>query len=415
MKSMNDPNVPVIQPWKRVPFHPFYGGSWLLAADLDGDGEVELVTARNVDANDVHHTCTASAYKLDGSMLWTWGGPGAGRGELGGDVACQVHDWDGDGCPEVIVVEARELVVLDGGTGEERQRLSLPNPWAGLSDCLVFCDLRGTGRPGDVLVKSRYTQIYAYDRDWNMLWSADHPAGHRTAHQPFVLDIDHDGRDEVMVGYALLNGDGSERWRIRGDEDILKDGHLDCCRLLRDADDPEAQRLVFTYCNSFYLGCMNGKGRVLWAHRGEHYESVDVGRVFPDTPGNQLVVDIDKAPWGASPLLVFDEEGSLLSRFETNNSRHHDLISWREGDAEDILMSADPTVRTGCGEAVVRLAMDPVDRPRAATACDLTGDGRKDVLMSTWYGTAAYLYRNPGDASPEANVPLGTGLNFTLY
>ena len=410
---MTDRNVPVVEPWKRIPFDPSYGGSWVVAGDIDGDGEVELVTARNVDENDVHHTCTATAYKLDGSMLWTWGGPGAGRAELGHDVACQIHDWDGDGCAEVVVCDQRELVELDGATGRERRRLTLPN--RGITDCITFCNLSGGDRPTDVLVKSRYTQIFAFDRDWRPRWNVDCPGGHRTAHQPFVLDIDHDDRDEVMAGYVLLDGDGNERWRIQGDDAVLEKGHLDCCRLLRDADDADEQRLAFTYCGAFVLGVMDGRGRVLWSHTGEHYESIDVGCVLAGVPGNQLVVDIDKADWGKSPLLVLDENGEVLSRFETSRSRQHDLVSWRGGATEDIVVGADHTIYTGRGEPVARLAIEPPDRARAAFAHDLTGDGRKDLLLSTWYGTGAYLYRNPGDAAPDADIPVGSGLNFTLY
>ena len=384
----------------------------MVAGDLDGDGEVEVVTARNVNENDVHYTCTVSAYKLDGAMLWHWGGPGAGRGELGHDVPCQIHDWDGDGRAEVVVCDQRELVALDGATGRELRRLPLPG--RGITDCVTFCNLSGGDRPTDVLVKSRYTQVFAFDRDWRLLWSVDHPGGHRTAHQPFVVDIDHDGRDEVMVGYVLLNSDGSERWRIQGHEAVLEKGHLDCCRLLRDADDPDEQRLAFTYCGAFVLGAMDGNGRMLWARLGEHYESIDIGQVLPEAAGNQIVVDIDKAGWGESPLLVLDEDGQVVSQFETNRSRQHDLVAWRAGASEDIVVGGQ-TVYTGGGEPVAQLAMEPTDRPRAAFAFDLTGDGRKDLLGSTWYGTAAYLYRNPGEATPVADLPLGSGLNFTLY
>ncbi len=43
--------------------------------DVDGDGEVEIVSARNVDENDNHFTSAAVAHKLDGTVLWTWGDP----------------------------------------------------------------------------------------------------------------------------------------------------------------------------------------------------------------------------------------------------------------------------------------------------------------------------------------------------
>jgi hypothetical protein len=412
---MND-SISKIQPWKRIAFDPFFGGAWVVAGDVDGDGEVEIVTARNVDANDVHYTCTVAAYKLNGEQLWFWGGPGAGRAELHHDVACQLHDWNGDGRLEVVVAESRQLVVIDGATGGELRRLDLPNPWAGLSDCLTFCDLRGVGRRTDVLVKSRYTQIYALDQDGNVLWLSDHPGGCRTAHQPSVCDLDHDGRDEVLAGAVLLNPDGTERWRIGLPEEVLKKGHLDCCRLLRDAARPEDQRLAFTYCGSFLLGVMDGTGKVLWTKEGEHFESIDIARVIPGEPESQIIVDIDKAGVGKSPLVVFSQDGRELSRFHTQGSRSHRPVRWRAGDVSDIAVAGAGMIYSGTGEPIAELAMTKLSDQRGAIQTrDLTGDGYEDLLLSTRYGTAAYLYRNPRECQPRNDLPLGSEMNYTLY
>jgi len=409
---MTDAILP-IEPWKRIAFNPFFGGAWVVAGDVDGDGEVEIVTARNIDANDVHSTCTVAAYKLNGEQLWFWGGPGAGRAELHHDVACQLHDWDGDGRLEVVVAEARQLVVIEGATGYELRRLALPNPWAGLSDCLTFCDLRGIGRPTDVLVKSRYTQIYALDQDGNILWFSNHPGGYRTAHQPWVCDLDHDGCDEVLAGAVLLNPDGSERWRIGLPDEVLKQGHLDCCRLLRDAERPEDMRFAFTYCGSLLLGVMDGTGRVLWKKENEHFESIDIAHVIPGEQDPQIVVDIDKAAPGKSPLAVFSEDGRELSRFYTRNSRSHRPIRWRAGGIADIAVGGK--IFSATGEMVAELATNRSDQLAAVTVCDLTGDGYDDLLISTGYGTAAYLYRNPRVVQPDPELPLGSGVNYTLY
>jgi len=189
----------LVKPWKTIALDPDYSGAWVVAGDLTGDGTVEIVSARNVDANDVHYTSAVVAQRMDGSVLWRWGNPAVGRRELHHDVPCQIHDWDGDGRNEVVLCTRGFLVELDGATGVEKRRFSLPED---ATDCLVFANLSGGPRPPEVLVKTRYTRIWAFDYHGHPLWSVNHPGGYRTAHQPVPVDLDGDGRQEIMAGYA---------------------------------------------------------------------------------------------------------------------------------------------------------------------------------------------------------------------
>ncbi|MGE5294154.1 MAG: hypothetical protein ACM3VT_04945, partial [Solirubrobacterales bacterium] len=160
-------DVPVVSPWKTVPLDPSYGGQWVVAADLDADGEVEFVSSENHNVGDVHYTSTAVAQNLDGTVLWRWGDPDVGRKNWHHDVACQIHDWDGDGKPEVVLATRGAIVELDGQTGREKRRIPIAD---GATDCIVFADLAGLGRPTDVLVKDRYHNIYAYNHAGELLW-----------------------------------------------------------------------------------------------------------------------------------------------------------------------------------------------------------------------------------------------------
>ena len=331
-----DADVPRIEPWKVVPLDPDYGGLWVVAGDLDGDGEVELVSAENNNVGDVHYTSTAVAQKLDGTVMWRWGDPDIGRKKWHHDVACQIHDWDGDGKPEVIVCAKDAVVELDGATGEERRRFPIP---AEATDCLVFCDLSGKGRPTDVLVKNRYQQIWAYDHDGKPLWNIKNPGGYRTGHQPRPMDIDGDGRDEIMAGYAMLNPDGSVRWVFESQKVDQGHGHLDCARVLRSGKDPGDWRIVLTCCGANDIAVVDGNGTVHWEVSGHHFESVDVGRVLPDHPGKQVVVDIDHGPPGEGPVWVIDEAGAVLGRITTEYARHHVLLDWTGDGYDEILVA----------------------------------------------------------------------------
>jgi hypothetical protein len=410
------PNVPVVQPWKRITLDPEFSGAWVVAGDLDGDGAVEIVSARNVDQNDVHFTSAVVAQKLDSKVLWRWGNPSIGRKQLHHDVACQTHDWDGDGRKEVVLCTEGFLVELDGATGKEKRRMPIPKD---ATDCLVFANLTGGPRAADVLVKTRYSQIWALDREGKTLWTVKEPGGYRTAHQPVPVDLDGDGRDEVMAGYAMLNADGSTRWVFESQKVEMGRGHCDCFRLVRAGRSPKDFRFVMTFCGANGIALLDGNGNSIWEVSGQHFESVDVGRICADTPGQQLAVDIDHRPWGEGPVWVLDEHGQVRTRIHTDYARHHALVDWTGDGVSEIVVAQPRTLYAGTGQPVATLAMDAEDdasgEERLALTGDFTSDGVPDVLLTTRAMTHVYIYRNERGRKPEPPAPLGTDVNFTLY
>ena len=397
-----EPPTPVVQPWRVVELAPDYSGAWVVAGDLDNDGAVEIVSARNVDRDDVHYTSAVVAQHLDGRVLWRWGAPKIGRGRLHHDVACQIYDWDGDGRNEVVLCTQGFLIELDGATGAERRRFAIP-PDA--TDCLVFANLSGKKRATEVLVKTRYTQIWAFDHAGTQLWTSKKPAGRLTAHQPVPVDLDGDGRDEVMAGYAMLNADGSTRWVFQSKLVDPAKGHCDCFRLLRTGKDPGQFRFVLTLCGANALACIDGHGKPVWELGGEHFESVDVGRICPGISGLQIAVDIDHRPWGQGPLWVVDETGVVRTRIHTDYARHHGLVDWTGDGIAEILIAQPRALFDGSGNRVATFALPPADdvtgEERLALTGDFTGDGVPDVLLTTRAMTHVYIYRNERGKKPN--------------
>ena len=76
--SSEHANAPVVKPWRHLVFEQDCAANFMVAGDIDGDGEVEIVGARNAASSDGHYVTSVSAHKLDGSRLWTWGPKGAG-------------------------------------------------------------------------------------------------------------------------------------------------------------------------------------------------------------------------------------------------------------------------------------------------------------------------------------------------
>jgi len=406
----------VIHPWKTVPLDADYGGKWVVAADLDNDGRVEIVSCENFNQGDVHYTSTAVAQELNGNVLWHWGKPDIGRKIWHHDVACQIHDWDNDGKKEVVLCTKGFLVELDGRTGKEKRRIAIPES---ATDCLVFCNLSGKNYPSDVLVKDRYHNIYAYNHEGKRLWSVTNPGGYRTAHQPRPIDLDGDGRDEISAGYAMLNADGSVRWVYKSQTVDQSRGHLDCLRVFRRGKRPEDFRLALTCCGANNVAMIDGNGKILWEVAGHHFESIDVGRIFADHPGQQLLVDIDHQPRGNSPLWVMDETGKLLGQIVTNSSRFHALLDWTGDGANEILVGNSGAIYNQQGKRIATLTPSAIaSSPKrkgghSLLIGDMTGDGIADVMLAT--ATDVYIFKNTKGPKNITPLDLGTEFNFTLY
>lgn len=408
-------SAPHVEPWKTIKLEPEYGGLWLVAGDLNGDGEAEIVTSENFNENDVHYTTTAVAQKLDGTVLWKWGQPSIGRKIWHHDVACQIHDWDGDGNNEVIVATKGFIVELNGQTGVEIRRIPIEDD---ASDCLVFCDLSGVGRPTDVLVKNRYHQIWAYSEGGDLLWTVKDPGGYRTAHQPRPIDVDHDGRDEIMAGYAMLNADGSVRWTFQSKSVDQGRGHLDCMRVVKQSNNPEDARLALTCCGAENLAVVNGNGDVIWEQSGHHFESINIGEFDPSNPGNEILVDIDHRPLGDSPLWILNAEGAPIGQIVTDYSRHHKLLDWTGDGVDEIFVGHNRAVYNQQGEKIFTLEVPQLDADAEQGEAslilgDMTGDGVLDAIIIQ--PGSVSIFKNEHGKQPSPPASLGTGVNVSLY
>ena len=386
--------------WKTIPTTGFGTGRHIRFGDLDGDGCLEMVLAQNVkmiDGGNYGMISCLTAIDLDGNVLWRIGEPSAttGAGSLTADVPVQIYDFDGDGHAEVVYCRDYMINVADGRTGKlkyqaptpvapkyERYVLVSDDPTYRITgDSLAFANLRGGPRAADLILKNRYNQIWAYDDRLNLLWTHAHNTGHFLR----VYDVDGDGRDEVMSGYTLLDGDGRVIWQhthFVDHADEIAIGHF-------DPDRGDVQIAQAAGEDGFLL--YGADGEVLVQDHVGHVQRVSVARYRPDLPGLQYFV---VTYWGNAGIVVlFDCKGRRVHSLEpTSLGNVLSPVNWT-GEGQELAL-LNPSVRhggllDGWGRRVV-LFPDDGHPELCAEALDLTGDARDELVV--WDMDRIFIY-----------------------
>jgi hypothetical protein len=168
-------------------------------------------------------------------LKWHWDGSNSPYPEyhqvMMAPVVGRIIDTNGDGrldeldTPAVVFTSfttaqtyngEATIRVVDGKTGEHL--LSIRDPSIAAVGNLALADLDGDGQP-EIIAITRGYQVVAYRNTGTKWWTSEVTAtadGYPAWGAPFVADIDGDGRPEILHGSAVLNFDGSTKWRATG-------------------------------------------------------------------------------------------------------------------------------------------------------------------------------------------------------
>jgi hypothetical protein len=393
--------------WRRIETPNFGTGRHIRFGDLNGDGRLEIVLGQYVamlNGGDFPFLSCLTAIDLDGNVLWQWGEPNRDHGVIPCDLAFQIHDVDGDGQQEVVCCRNFEICVLDGATGEVKRSAPTPEPgpmatWLPEDDLhrihgdsICFADLRGSGRRGDVLVKDRYSNLTAYDGDFNTLWTFHG----NTGHYPAVADIDGDGRDEVMIGYALVDDDGSVLWRIDVED------HQDAIAIA-PIDPDAAEPLIALACGDGGTVVCDVAGNILWRSRTGHVQRLTAARLRDDVPGLQIVT---KTFWGNPDIIcLYDSQGNMLESIErAGGGAVLSPVNWR-GDGSELLLTSGSLTLGGLLDGRLRPVVtfpDDGHPTLCAEALDLAGDARDEIVL--WDLDDIWIYTQGGPPPDVASL-----------
>lgn len=381
--------------WKRFRTPGFGAYRNVRFGDLNGDGQPDMLIAQNsrrVRANDFAQISCLTAVTLDGEVLWQIGRPDLYNDITAHDVPFQIHDVDGDGKHEVVMVKDFKLQVLDGATGKRLQETWMPampesrrfRPYEReVGDSLAFFNFSGKSGRREILVKDRYENFWVYNNDLQLLWSGTGQLGHF----PYPFDVDGDGKEEMMIGYSLWSSEGKRIW---SHDEALKD-HADGIFMGNISGDPKQPPRVYA--------CGSDEGFLMWDKDGKllkhlrigHAQTPSIAKYRTDVAGLQVMnINFWKNP---GLITILDWEGNIVEQGEPIHSGSPVLpVNWR-GDGQEFAMLSASVARGGMVDGSLRRVVQlPNDgHPETAfSVINVTGDPRDELVV--WNTEEVWIY-----------------------
>ena len=411
-------------PYLRIPLDGDYDFQQVGIGDLDGDGALEYAIKQpNFNTDPYQHpgywkrsttTYKIEAYRLDGTLMW--------RHDMGWSIEAGiwyapwiVYDVDGDGKAEVyckagegdprdekgLVQSGPEyLIKIDGLTGKILaktdwiSREGYPSYNYYCRNFLAVAYLDGK-TPSLIMQRGTYNVIktLALDKDFKQIWAWEASKEAKRyegqgSHGLISADVDRDGRDELVMGAAVLDDNGRGLW-------TLEMGHPDVCYVADICADNPGLEVFYgfeTRQKTDGLCVVDAAtGRKLWMHkeptRHVHGQGM-VGDVLAGHAGMEVFAgerDLAKR-WlysASGELISFREKGTLSPR-----------PVWWDGDAQkEVVVGRD--IRDWDGPVLQSVA------GRVVAVMDCLGDYREEVItclkgeMRIYSTTVPTAHRRP--------------------
>jgi len=386
--------VPPVKLLTRVALQGLVSGPNVRVADVNGDGKPELILAQHspkiaAQTSMSRLTCL-TVMDLSGKILWQAGVPDPDAPLYGEDLPVEVFDLYHDGHGVIVCAFGYDIQIRDGKTGrvlnsaqtpdlthwpisgeyrdtaysrkfgDERENLNIAR--------LASAKILGNGNPDDILVLDDYHHLVALD-GINLKPLFKHRGNHGRSVQ--VLDLDGDGRDEVVAGGVILDGSGKTI-------SAASFGGFPTASVAVKAQAGEDAGRSWVLAGRDGLALLPLNGAAIpplagWnvGFAGWPVERLACAKLRADLPGLQF------ATWGSGTLQLFDAGGRRLwTQSIDSNGVALKPVHWPGQDAELLLLSMAPGggLINGAGEHVVEA---PTSGP--SLCCAVSPHFAKDV------------------------------------
>jgi hypothetical protein len=349
--------------------------------DPDSDGEREIIISDRYSL-----TYSYQCIEFDGTELWKIDDIKYPITE-GGDCTIQVFDIDGDGKNEVITSINFQLQVRDGKTGQIIKSVSTPDPYRyansrnyeypkvlGDQICPVKID---PVKPAGFYIKDLYTNIWLFDYNLKQLWHKPLDTGHF----PLPVDVDGDGKEEILVCHTLLNADGSVIWELP-----LED-HVDNIAYTSLNPGKEPKYFYLAAGESGLLKVDPSNGEILKRLQYGHIQYITIANFLPEKEGLELLT---QTHWREDDIhYLFDKDLNLLSTWQGAFDRIFP-VPWGENGAE-LALTPDGIVDPRTGKVLY---------PSFGRVVGMFADSRwGNVLVVTEKDNHIQIHASPNDVS----------------
>ena len=334
-----------------------------------------------------------TCFDVDGNILWQIGEPNNSydNSYISCDLPCQVSDINGDSKLELIYSRDFYIYICDFYTLKVLHKFETPiikdnpnflnEPFRRLNvDMIRVADLEGLGYKGNLIIKDRYQNVIAYDKNFKELFRYHNK---NTGHFPYVYDFNGDGIDELFIGYDLVSAKGEILVDLPYNTD-----HTDEI-IYQSLKKNEPKRLILASGNEGF-NMFNIDGSLYKHNEIGHAQRISVAPFR--NKKDELEVCVTSF-WGCNGIIsLYDYKGDLICKREMegngstitpiNYDGIHNLIltypdksgGILDSNLDQVLLFPDDGHPTVCNEAY-----------------DIDGDGIDEILV--WDNKKMYIYK----------------------